>query len=350
MLNRKLFDLAANRPVTGVEVKRCLDLLERLRGLGDSDDSEDNWRSDSIRIHRKGFLEAVSIDSEFLNSLWRRCSFFTGYDVTLPMRDEPDFVPPFGDDFMWKNDHEWTISTFLDVIAGLPEELICRPPLLMGEIGFDVGGLCVNNDVLGYQERINVLHAFGLIARLQDMERPVIVEIGGGYGALAHFLKKLIPQATYMIIDLPSSLVYSMSYLAVASPEHEAVVSDRPDLIRPEGQFVFAPDFAVERSNPFPIDLVVNTLSFAEMPAATVERYAAFARACVALRKGVLFEQNFRCDPPGCDPEEIIKRHFDFQIRCRARTRWGRASVWGVTDWFVEGWRWPRSMLGRLGS
>ncbi len=108
-------------------------------------------------------------------------------------------------------------------IAGLPPKFVFRPPALLGEIGHLVDGIIVNHDTSAYQERINILFESGLAGWVQgrlDAGRDVrICEIGGGYGALCHWFRKTFPQASYTIVDLPESLLFSHLYVSLTLPD-----------------------------------------------------------------------------------------------------------------------------------
>jgi hypothetical protein len=44
---------------------------------------------------------------------------------------------------------------------------------------------------------------------------PRILEIGGGYGALAYWFKQAFPRASYSIVDLPECILFSRLYLSL---------------------------------------------------------------------------------------------------------------------------------------
>lgn len=253
---------------------------------------------------------------------------------------------------MWTNDQEWIINTYKNYTADLPEKCIYKPALNLGEAGFDINGVCVNPDTISYQERLTLLYSLGEIDRLARLNSPTIIEIGGGYGALAHALAARLENLRYIIIDLPSSLLFSACYLAINAPNLPITVTDDLSSLRHSNftGFAFVPDYAVKDGESLDADLGINTLSFAEMPESTVDNYARFLYNSLKMRNGALFEQNFDTSGHGdtfCDPESIIKKYFDFQIRCRAKTRWGRASLWTTGARFSD-FSWPPGMLGVL--
>ena len=347
------FSILDNTPVNQAEVAKCHSIAERLRSLPLHRSAERNWLAvDYSPVYQGSFIGNAVVDENFLNNLRTQCPFFTGYP--LGYLDDFDGRTPTGDhSVLWVNDKDWIIETYNDYVAGLTEDLLYRPPLRLGESGFNRNGICVNPDTIAYQERITLLHALGVLDRLRTIADPTIVEIGGGYGALAHALLTRFPQARYVIVDLPSSLLFSACYLAVNLPDLPITVTDDLSaLCRSDFTGIaFVPDYAVPGHAPLAADLGINTLSFAEMPESTVASYASFLFHALKNRNGVLFEQNFGCSTHGetfSDPEAVLKRFFDFQIRCRAKTRWGRASLWTTASHFNRDLNWPPGMLGVL--
>ena len=55
--------------------------------------------------------------------------------------------------------------------------------------------------------------------RIEENGEVKVLEIGGGYGALAYWFKSAFPNATYTIIDLPESLLFSRLYLSLTRPD-----------------------------------------------------------------------------------------------------------------------------------
>ncbi|MBM4298643.1 MAG: putative sugar O-methyltransferase, partial [Deltaproteobacteria bacterium] len=96
---------------------------------------------------------------------------------------------------------------------GLPRRFLFTPPALLGEVGHEVDGVIVNSDTCTYQERINLVYASGLADWLDEKLKTSgavrVAEIGGGYGALCHWFMQAYPGASYTIIDLPESLLFS---------------------------------------------------------------------------------------------------------------------------------------------
>jgi hypothetical protein len=178
-------------------------------------------------------------------------------------------------------------------------------------------------------ERLRALHRSRVLRHLSGRPAPLILEIGAGYGALALALKHALPGATYVIVDLPDSLALSGCYLATRQLAPVIVASGEP--LSP-GSVLLCPATALERLPPLAIDLAINTLSFAEMTEAEVERYARFLAPHLSAG-GVLFEQNYdnsQLGPAFCDPGKALARHFTLRRRVRGLYLRGAPRVWSV--------------------
>jgi hypothetical protein len=288
-----IFDLGSNRAITADELARCAALTAALRAAPQSDrfGTEAQWTTigafsadDLAKYASRGF------DADFVRRLRQESYIFTGYhlsDVVTGARTptswgDPPWVP--GD---WP---DWSIPVFLMYRTAMPADVVVTPPLVAGEVGFNVFGSCVNRDVVAYLDRIKLMAEAGIIDRLRRLERPRILEIGGGYGGLAWFLTRILPRASYVIVDLPSSLIHSGCYLTVAQATHPVRLSDGTGAAG-GAEIELVTNTAAEALAGRRFDLAINTISFGEMPSDAVRGYAALIDRTLA-DDGELFEQN----------------------------------------------------------
>jgi hypothetical protein len=184
-------------------------------------------------------------------------------------------------------------SRFEELTSGLPDELMAKPPGILGEIGWRWKNRILNADVVAYQERLSLIYKTGLHKRIKDKERPVILEIGSGYGALACFLKQATPHSQMILCDLPESLALAAVYLRIAFPDHTHFIyeGEEPNEANRNADFIYIPNFLFNQWPIKNIDLAINTLSFAEMTVEQVRDYVSGIKAGIGT-EGYLFEQN----------------------------------------------------------
>ncbi len=93
-----------------------------------------------------------------------------------------------------------------------------------------------------------------------------VIEIGGGYGALAYAYLRARPQSQYVIVDLPEMLAIQHYFLTLALPNHPVVFATSLETVRPvPGQVTLVPiSLAVESG--LACDLLISTFALSEMP------------------------------------------------------------------------------------
>lgn len=151
----------------------------------------------------------------------------------------------------------------------------------LGGFGHDVGGALVNLDTLKFYECMIALEKAGFLegVRSPGSGRPIVVEIGAGWGGFAYQFKTVFPHVTYVIVDLPQSLLFSATYLKTMFPAANVYEYDPGAAVEPEApehwDLVFLPSWALGQIAQWRPDLAVNMVSFQEMRADQVDRFAA---------------------------------------------------------------------------
>jgi glycosyltransferase involved in cell wall biosynthesis len=154
--------------------------------------------------------------------------------------------------------------------------LVPESPAL-GGFGFDIGGRLFNVDTLKFYEVLVGMERGGVLAALRQRERPVVCEIGAGWGGFAYQFKTLFPNATYVIVDFPELFLFSATYLATVFPQARLAFAGAGEPPPTEPDFVFVPQTLASGETIGPLDLLVNMVSFQEMTDAQVRRYADLA-------------------------------------------------------------------------
>ncbi|MFZ5447593.1 MAG: putative sugar O-methyltransferase [Thermodesulfobacteriota bacterium] len=129
---------------------------------------------------------------------------------------------------------------------------------------------------------------------LQDVPRPVVAEIGGGYGGFAYHLLKWEKPCTYIGFDIPIILAMQTYYLMNAYPAKKFLLFENPEIrltknIIDQYDIILLPNFHLPRLADNTVDLFINTNSLSEMDYATVKEYLSqVGRTC----KRYFFHEN----------------------------------------------------------
>lgn len=164
-------------------------------------------------------------------------------------------------------------------IKSIPEKYIIGEP--EGGLGFAFGDRLISFDIVRYQMLINALYQRGFLSLLESDQWKFILEIGGGYGALAHHLSNIAKNTTYVIIDIPETLLFSAPYIALHNPKKKVYVYDPGTfadiLTSKQGfsayDFVFVPNYKLDALRALKFDLAINQNSMGEMTASQVQEY-----------------------------------------------------------------------------
>lgn len=225
------------------------------------------------------------------------------------------------------------VEDWRQMSSGIPRRFLFTPPAVLGEVGHDIDGVIVNSDTCTYQERINLIYASGLAdwldKKVENHGTVRVAEIGGGYGALCHWFMQAYPTASYTIIDLPESLLFSRLYVSLTRGD----LFTAGALAQTANALRFVPNYMAERlSESF--DLVINTLSMSEMSEYQIKRYVALMKRYWLKDGGVFFEQNQDNRKGGllC-AEQVLEPEFPVHIRVRwslHRPRNGNPNIWAL--------------------
>lgn len=135
-----------------------------------------------------------------------------------------------------------------------------------------------------------LLYEGGVLDKLRmAWKRPRILEIGGGFGAIASAVSDMVGAQEYVICDLPESLMFSGLYLKLTKPE--ASVSVIGDRYEQNTGFRLLSNYKFDLLKGQHFDLVINTLSMSEMSPRQVDVYARGISSMID-ETGVFFDQN----------------------------------------------------------
>ena len=208
----------------------------------------------------------------------------------------------------------------VDVLAdGVPSTYVLNEP--EGGIGFRYDdGRYLSSDILRFQRVVNTLYRYGILPQLSTLSgrRARILEIGAGYGGLAHHISNICKNTTYVVVDLPETLLFASSYLSLLNPHKRVYLYAREDfdeLMKPGAtesyDFVLIPNYRLNSLSRIGFDLVINVDSLQEMRTSQAETYLEFiCRTCT----GEFYSWNKDRNPHNpdlSDLSDLLRRRFD---------------------------------------
>jgi glycosyltransferase involved in cell wall biosynthesis len=151
----------------------------------------------------------------------------------------------------------------------------------LGGFGYDIDGALFNIDTLKFYEVLIGMQRGGVLDAVRARPRPVVCEIGAGWGGFAYQFKTLFPNSTYVVVDFPELFLFSGTYLGTVFPQARLVFchgdSDRLPEAWETADFVFVPHHRLDLMAAASPHLAVNMVSFQEMTDAQVREYARVA-------------------------------------------------------------------------
>jgi hypothetical protein len=245
-----------------------------------------NWHPKEQNDFREGYNLLATLKWDEVKYLRFRAQNFNGFSLLHMAYGVGSSSEPIPVDYDTRLSEECLddlVGRWRERITGLPLQFIFRPKAMLGEVGwqwFDasVTGVLINADTVAYQERMFLLYNGALL------ETPdKVLEIGGGYGALAYAITNGLPETEYWICDLPESLLFSGLYLTMTTNRDVKLWPER-------GSITLVPNYLFGQIKD-KFDLFINTLSLAEMTEYQVRMYVQGIRDLMSPG-AKFFEQN----------------------------------------------------------
>lgn len=180
------------------------------------------------------------------------------------------------------------ISYYLKYCSPVPEIYHTCEPLFDSakQWGVRFRGKNISMNNMRHQRYITNFYLFGLFDYAQYIAREqgnfVVCEIGAGYGMLAKHMLDYLPEKTkYIIVDFPSLLGLSATYLSILFPQRRMVMLDPLkngpfylDKIIEDYDIIFIPNTAYQCLAKLKhLNFAINTLSFQEMTQQEIRNY-----------------------------------------------------------------------------
>ena len=147
-------------------------------------------------------------------------------------------------------------------IDALPPEL-CESPLVLRKHCLQAGGRLLSSDFLN---RLAWVFRLERALAFPQQQPFSILEIGGGFGALARVFKLRHRRAQIVLVDIPESLFFQHVFLKASFPEARHQYISGPDDVVGDADFVYVPNGFSGVLEDKAFFLAVNTNSFGEMP------------------------------------------------------------------------------------
>lgn len=117
-----------------------------------------------------------------------------------------------------------------------------------------------------------------LVANLVPPGRPLIAELGGGFGRLLYFISRNLDRFCYIGFDLPETLCFASFFLLRAFPEKRFLFFDEAELTPQsleEYDFILRPSFEMTRLPDRCVQLFINENSLGAISAKAATLYIA---------------------------------------------------------------------------
>jgi hypothetical protein len=111
---------------------------------------------------------------------------------------------------------------------------------------------------------------------VSDRRRPVVADLGGGYGKLAYFALRDLEQSCFIDFDLPETLCLAAYYWMKSFPEKRILLygeAEYSSAAHEQYDAIFMPSYEIVKLAPQSVDLFMNKNSLGEMTRESVHAY-----------------------------------------------------------------------------
>jgi hypothetical protein len=137
-------------------------------------------------------------------------------------------------------------------------------------------GAYINKSFVGINPFFNEIYGSILSGLLDDVERPVIAELGAGYGKLAYFTLRDMSDSCYVDFDLPETLCLAAYYLMKSWPKKKVLLygeEEYSEKSHSQYELIFMPSYEIENIGQNSIDLFINKNSLGEITREAAANY-----------------------------------------------------------------------------
>ena len=146
-------------------------------------------------------------------------------------------------------------------------------------------------------------------ALVEDIDNPIVGELGAGIGILPYYLMKQIPNLKYIDFDLPEILIITQYFLMMSYPKKRFLLFGEKDFeLTRRGianyDFILLPNFMLRKGDYHLCSVFVNFHSLSEMKYETIAEYMPHITRMTAL---YLYMENSTTDFVVLDDYHEIK-------------------------------------------
>lgn len=137
-------------------------------------------------------------------------------------------------------------------------------------------GAYVNGVFVGVGSFFNEIYGSLLSEVVRTESRPVVAELGAGYGKFAYFTLRNLYHFVYLDFDLPETLCLASYYLMKAFPDKRVLLyGEEPYTTATHARYdlIFMPPWEMAKAGERTVDLFINKNSLGEMDKNSVNAY-----------------------------------------------------------------------------
>jgi len=157
-------------------------------------------------------------------------------------------------------------------LTNQPLEVVNLPDV-GNPFGYEINGNIVST--AQFKLHYHSLQIFNLVNNI--VEKPVVLEIGAGFGGIAYYLFKNGFNGTYLDFDIPDTLILAQFFLKKIFSDKKILIYSTQKIITEEDieyyDIILMPNYMLKSLPNLCTDIVINTRSFSEMPMETIEEY-----------------------------------------------------------------------------
>lgn len=158
-------------------------------------------------------------------------------------------------------------------------------------------GAYLDRMFVGTGSFFNEIYGSILSGIIHDIERPVVADLGAGYGKLAYFTLRDRARFAFIDFDLPEPLCLAAYYLMHVWPQKKVLLYGEEDYspaAHRQYDMIFMPSYEITKVGPSSVDLFINKNSLGEMGREAAAHYIAE----IAKATNYFFHLNHEIESP----------------------------------------------------